>query len=183
MVKKLTAVLLTMCMAVSLLPMFAQAASKPDIKVGDYVKMGTYNNASILWRCVSIDDNGPLMLADRIVDTLAYDAKTNDNSNSKSHSRSYKRADYGSNYWRDSNMRSWLNSTAAAGKIDWLCGNPPKDGYPVFPLDERKGRLDCFPNFPIPLPEGFERACHVAFIDDFHCYIFFCRAAFAAPIL
>lgn len=42
MVKKLTAVLLTMCMAVSLLPMFAQAASKPDIKVGDYVKMGTY---------------------------------------------------------------------------------------------------------------------------------------------
>lgn len=54
---------------------------------------------------------------------------------------------------------------------------------PVFPLDERKGRLDCFPNFPIPLPEGFERACHVAFIDDFHCYIFFCRAAFAAPIL
>ena len=92
MVKKLTAVLLTMCMAVSLLPMFAQAASKPDIKVGDYVKMGTYNNASILWRCVSIDDNGPLMLADRIVDTLAYDAKTNDNSNSKSHSRSYKRA-------------------------------------------------------------------------------------------
>ena len=106
MVKKLTAVLLTMCMAVSLLPMFAQAASKPDVKVGDYVKMGTYNNASILWRCVSIDDNGPLMLADRIVDTLAYDAKTNDNSNSKSHSRSYKRADYGSNYWRDSNMRS-----------------------------------------------------------------------------
>ena len=129
MVKKLTAVLLTMCMAVSLLPMFAQAASKPDIKVGDYVKMGTYNNASILWRCVSIDDNGPLMLADRIVDTLAYDAKTNDNSNSKSHSRSYKRADYGSNYWKDSNMRSWLNSTAAAGKVDWLCGNPPKDGY------------------------------------------------------
>ena len=26
-------------------------------------------------------------------------------------------------------MRSWLNSTAAAGKVDWLCGNPPKDGY------------------------------------------------------
>ncbi len=69
------------------------------------------------------------MLADKIVDTLAYDAKTNDNSNSKSHSRSYKRADYGSNYWRDSNMRSWLNSTAAEGKVDWLCGNPPKDGY------------------------------------------------------
>lgn len=109
--------------------MFVQATSKPDIQVGDYIKMGTYNSASILWRCVSIDDNGPLMLADRIVDTLAYDAKTNDNSNSKSHSRSYKRDNYGSNYWKDSNMRSWLNSTASAGKVDWLCGNPPKDGY------------------------------------------------------
>ena len=129
MAKKITAVLLALCMTISLLPMFVQAASKPDIQVGDYIKMGTYNNASILWRCVSIDGNGPLMLADRIVDTLAYDAKTNDNSNSKSHSRSYKRDDYGSNYWKDSNMRSWLNSTASAGKVDWLCGNPPKDGY------------------------------------------------------
>ena len=129
MAKKITAVLLALCMIISLLPMFVQAASKPDIQVGDYIKMGTYNSASILWRCVSIDDNGPLMLADRIVDTLAYDAKTNDNSNSKSHSRSYKRDDYGSNYWKDSNMRSWLNSTASAGSVDWLCGNPPKDGY------------------------------------------------------
>ena len=129
MTKKITAILLALCMAISILPMSVQASSKPDIKVGDYVKMGTYNNASILWRCVSIDDNGPLMLADRIIDTLAYDAKTNDNSNSKSHSRSYKRDDYGSNYWKDSNMRSWLNSSAAAGKVDWLCGNPPKDGY------------------------------------------------------
>ena len=129
MTKKITAILLALCMAISVLPMTIQAASKPDIKVGDYVKMGAYNNASILWRCVSIDNNGPLMLADKIVDTLAYDAKTNDNSNSKSHSRSYKRDDYGSNYWKDSNMRSWLNSSAAAGNVDWLCGNPPKDGY------------------------------------------------------
>ena len=146
MTKKLTAVLLALCMAVSLLPMSVQASSKPDIKVGDYVKMGTYNNASILWRCVSIDDNGPLMLADRIIDTLAYDAKTNDNSNSKSHSRSYKRDDYGSNYWKDSNMRSWLNSTAAAGKVDWLCGNPPKDGYVsgVGAYNEKAGFLNAF---------------------------------------
>ena len=129
MTKKITAIFLALCMAISVLPMTVQAASKPDIKVGDYVKMGNYNNASILWRCVSIDDNGPLMLADKIVDTLAYDAKTNDNSTSKSHSRSYKRDDYGSNYWKDSNMRSWLNSTASAGNVDWLCGNPPKDGY------------------------------------------------------
>ena len=146
MTKKLTAILLALCMAISILPMSVQAASKPDIKVGDYVKMGTYNNASILWRCVSIDDNGPLMLADKIVDTLAYDAKTNDNSNSKSHSRSYKRDDYGSNYWKDSNMRSWLNSTASAGNVDWLCGNPPKDGYVsgVGAYNQKAGFLNAF---------------------------------------
>ena len=146
MTKKLTAVLLALCMAISILPMSVQAASKPDIKVGDYVKMGTYNNASILWRCVSIDNNGPLMLADKIVDTLAYDAKTNDNSNSKSHSRSYKRDDYGSNYWKDSNMRSWLNSTASAGNVDWLCGNPPKDGYVsgVGAYNQKAGFLNAF---------------------------------------
>ena len=146
MTKKITAILLALCMAISILPMSVQAASKPDIKVGDYVKMGMYNNASILWRCVSIDNNGPLMLADKIVDTLAYDAKTNDNSNSKSHSRSYKRDDYGSNYWKDSNMRSWLNSTAAEGKVDWLCGNPPKDGYVsgVGAYNEKAGFLNAF---------------------------------------
>ena len=146
MTKKLTAILLALCMAISILPMSVQAASKPDIKVGDYVKMGTYNNASILWRCVSIDDNGPLMLADKIVDTLAYDAKTNDNSISKSHSRSYKRDDYGSNYWKDSNMRSWLNSTASAGNVDWLCGNPPKDGYVsgVGAYNQKAGFLNAF---------------------------------------
>ena len=144
--KKITAIFLVLCMAISVLPMTIQAASKPDIKVGDYVKMGAYNNASILWRCVSIDNNGPLMLADKIVDTLAYDAKTNDNSNSKSHSRSYKRDDYGSNYWKDSNMRSWLNSTAAEGKVDWLCGNPPKDGYVsgVGAYNEKAGFLNAF---------------------------------------
>ena len=146
MTKKITAIFLALCMAICVLPMTIQAASKPDIKVGDYVKMGAYNNASILWRCVSIDNNGPLMLADKIVDTLAYDAKTNDNSNSKSHSRSYKRDDYGSNYWKDSNMRSWLNSTAAEGKVDWLCGNPPKDGYVsgVGAYNEKAGFLNAF---------------------------------------
>ena len=146
MTKKITAIFLALCMAIPVLPMTIQATSKPDIKVGDYVKMGAYNNASILWRCVSIDNNGPLMLADKIVDTLAYDAKTNDNSNSKSHSRSYKRDDYGSNYWKDSNMRSWLNSTAAEGKVDWLCGNPPKDGYVsgVGAYNEKAGFLNAF---------------------------------------
>ena len=144
--RRLTAMFLSICLVFSLIPVSVQADSKPNIQIGDYVKMGTYNGSSILWRCVSIDADGPLMLADKIVDKLAYDAKTNDNSNSKSHSRSYKRDDYGSNYWKDSNMRSWLNSTAAEGKVDWLCGNPPKDGYVsgVGAYNEKAGFLNAF---------------------------------------
>ena len=144
--RRLIAMFLSICLVFSLIPVSVQADSKPNIKIGDYVQMGKYNGSSILWRCVSIDADGPLMLADKIVDTLAYDAKTNDNSNSKSHSRSYKRDDYGSNYWKDSNMRSWLNSTAAEGKVDWLCGNPPKDGYVsgVGAYNEKAGFLNAF---------------------------------------
>ena len=99
-----------------------------QVELGNYISLGKYNGKEILWRCVGEDENGALMLADNIIDTLPYDAMTNDNNRSKSHSRNYKRDTYGSNYWKDSNMRSWLNSTAAAGEVKWLCGNPPRDG-------------------------------------------------------
>lgn len=97
------------------------------VKLGNYIRLGKYKDKDIIWRCVSIDEKGALMLADNIIDTLPYDAKTNDNNHSKSHSRNYNRDNRGSNYWKDSNMRSWLNSTAVAGEVKWLCGNPPRD--------------------------------------------------------
>ena len=100
-----------------------------QVELGNYISLGKYNGKDIVWRCVGEDENGKLMLADKVLDTLPYDAKTNDNNRSKSHSRNYKRDTYGSNYWKDSNMRSWLNSTAAAGEVKWLCGNPPRTGY------------------------------------------------------
>ena len=100
-----------------------------QVKSGDYISLGKYNGKDVVWRCVSIDEKGPLMLADNVIDTLPYDAMTSDNNRSKSHSRNYKRDTYGSNYWKDSNMRSWLNSTAVAGEVKWLCGNPPKADY------------------------------------------------------
>ena len=100
-----------------------------QVELGQYISLGKYNGKDVIWRCVSVDDKGSLMLADKVIDTLPYDAMTSDNSRSKSHSRNYKRDTYGSNYWKDSNMRSWLNSTAAAGEVKWLCGNPPRTGY------------------------------------------------------
>ena len=104
------------------------AKTTTQVNLGDYIILGKYNGKDIVWRCVSIDGSGTLMLADSIIDTLPYDAKTNDNNRSKSHSRNYNRDNRGSNYWKDSNMRSWLNSTAVAGEVKWLCGNPPREG-------------------------------------------------------
>ena len=105
------------------------AITATHVELGDYISLGKYDGKDIIWRCVSIDDKGKLMLADNIIDTLPYDAMTSDNSRSKSHSRNYMRDTYGSNYWKDSNMRSWLNSTATVGEVKWLCGNPPKADY------------------------------------------------------
>ena len=104
------------------------AKTTTQVNLGDYMILGKYNGKDIVWRCVSIDDTGTLMLADSIIDMLPYDAKTNDNNHSKSHSRNNNRDNRGSNYWKDSNMRSWLNSTAVAGEVKWLCGNPPREG-------------------------------------------------------
>ena len=116
-----------------------------QIELGQYISLGKYNCKDVIWRCVDVDEKGCLMLADYIVDTLPYDAMTNDNSRSKSHSRNYKRDTYGSNYWKDSNMRSWLNSAADAGEVKWLCGNPPRAGYvDGNAYDEKVGFLNDF---------------------------------------
>ena len=116
-----------------------------QLELGNYISLGKYNGKEILWRCVGEDENGALMLADNIIDTLPYDAKTNDNNRSKSHSRNYNRDNRGSNYWKDSNMRSWLNSTAVAGEVKWLCGNPPReDSVDGNAYDQKAGFLNDF---------------------------------------
>ena len=102
-----------------------QASAATTIKLGDYVQMGTYYGEPILWRCVDIDENGPLMLSDKIICLKSFDAGVSTNSSTNSHSRNSHRFSYGSNYWADSNMRSWLNSDAGAGNVNWLCGNSP----------------------------------------------------------
>lgn len=154
--KQLTALVLCICMVLSVLPFSgtqtAQAAAEEtssvgtsNISIGDYISLGTYNGQPILWRCVDIDELGPLMLSDQVLATMAYDAKTSENSATRSHSRNLKRGTYGSNQWRDSNMRSWLNSKAEAGKVDWLCGNPPKSGFVgENPYDRAAGFLNGF---------------------------------------
>lgn len=91
-----------------------------DIKTGSYVQMGSYYDEPILWRCVSEDENGPLLISDQIITLKAFDAKGEHDNDYRSY-----RKNYGSNLWEDSNLRSWLNSDAEAGAVEWKCGNPP----------------------------------------------------------
>ena len=50
-----------------------------NISIGDYIRLGNYNGQPILWRCVDVDEMGPLMLSDQVLATMAYDAKTSEN--------------------------------------------------------------------------------------------------------
>jgi len=128
---RVTALLLSAVLTLCLLPLPVRAAgAETGVQLGDYIQLGRYDGEPILWRCVSVDKNGPLMLSDKVLcDSMPYDAQTSENSANGSHRRSSNRSKYGSNHWRDSDMRSWLNSDADAGQVEWLCGNPPKDGY------------------------------------------------------
>ncbi len=104
-----------------------RAEATQTISIGEYIQLGKYYGKPILWRCVDIDEYGPLMLSDKIITIKAYDAKGDVTSGSHGngyYSGDWRRA-YGSNYWGDSNIRSWLNSTEKEGNVKWLCGNPP----------------------------------------------------------
>lgn len=74
-------ILLSAVMMLCMMVLPAKSAdAKINIKIGDYIRLGTYNNESVLWRCVNVDDNGPLMLSDRVLeDYMPYDAMTSDN--------------------------------------------------------------------------------------------------------
>lgn len=144
-----------------------------DIKLGDYMKMGNYNGEEMLWRCVSFekisgyDEEGnpiidssdtineykegylPLMFCDYNLCKKAFDASGTNLGGS--HSRGFNdgnlRENYGSNYWGDSNIRDWLNSTATAGNIIWSCGNVPDDSHihgGFYPYDKGAGFLTNF---------------------------------------
>ena len=122
--KRMVSLITMLCMLCAMLPCMPVQASM-NINIGDYLQMGTYYGEPILWRCVDIDENGPLILSDKILCIKAFDA-SGDNT-SGSHGRNIQNDDYrkkwGSNYWADSNIRDWLNSES--NSVTWSCGNPP----------------------------------------------------------
>lgn len=101
-------------------------AIKSELKIGDYILLGKYYNEPILWRCIDIDKNGPLMLSDRIIMLKAFDAAGNHTyADGTLQPVNGGRTKYGSNVWDTSNLRAWLNSSASAGNIVWPDDCPP----------------------------------------------------------
>ena len=52
--RRMLSILLSAVMLLSLTVLPAKAAdAKINIKIGDYIRLGTYNNEFVLWRCVA----------------------------------------------------------------------------------------------------------------------------------
>lgn len=123
------------------------SAKSLTLKIGDYVQMGKYFDEPILWRCVDIDENGPLMLSDKIITIKAFDAKGNHtyaDGTAQADVADNPRTHFGSNLWETSNIRSWLNSSATAGNVVWPDGCPPTKDNIFFErsaYDSEKGFL------------------------------------------
>lgn len=134
--KSIIALTLIMALVLPLIPCVGFAAS--EIAVGDYVVMGRYMGHSIVWRCIANDDNGYLMLSDKILTLKCFDPageKTTDNYNT--------RVNAGSDYWPESSLRRWLNSDDDV--VRYASGHVPnaasvKDG--INPYDSERGFLN-----------------------------------------
>ncbi len=87
-------------------------ADSEQFSIGDYFIIGQYKGAPILWRYAADDDNGMLIVSDKVITYKSFD------DNSKSGYKS-------SNLWETSYIRIWLNSTMPAGEIEWPVGETP----------------------------------------------------------
>ncbi|SJZ43644.1 DUF6273 domain-containing protein [Eubacterium coprostanoligenes] len=120
----------------------AIAKDNSSIAIGDYITLGTYYGEPILWRCVDIDENGPLMLSDKILCLKAFDA-AGESDEYHSDGWGYIRKRYGSNCWYDSSIRQWLNTS---GSVSYSHCPPSKQN--VYngsnPYDEENGFLSGF---------------------------------------
>ena len=74
------------------------------IRTGEYVSLGAYNGDKIIWRCIERNEQGAVMIADKIVCLRPFD--------DKEESDNTERNLYGDNNWKNSQIRRWLNSNS-----------------------------------------------------------------------
>lgn len=115
-----------------------------DIEVGTYIQLGKYNGESIVWRCIDNDENGKLILSDKILCYKVYDV--GDKNENRLNDLGWQMHDEcGNGFWEESQIRAWLNAKEFGGSINWPSGyapsgNPMNNGTP-FPYDTEDGFL------------------------------------------
>lgn len=138
MLKKMMSLLLSLVIiagVVIVTPFAAGATSTDSISVGDCITLGSYLGEPIVWRCVAIDENGPLMLSDKILCKKSFDAAYSGYNN-------YYRERYGSNNWKTSCIRQWLNTS---GKVTWNGSSPSLNNiFGTNNYENESGFLSCF---------------------------------------
>ena len=87
----------------------AAAPSVEDMQIGDYFTLGKYDEETIAWRYMDEDENGKLMVSDRILCEKPY---------GNTGTTPYNAFNY-NYFWRESFIRAWLNSDVAEGAMDW----------------------------------------------------------------
>lgn len=69
-----------------------------SLQIGDYVRLGQYDDEPIVWRFMDEDAHGKLMVSDKILCEKPYGE---------------------TNFWKESFIRMWLNSDVSEGEVDW----------------------------------------------------------------
>ncbi|MBE5041038.1 copper amine oxidase N-terminal domain-containing protein [Ructibacterium gallinarum] len=98
-------------------PCAAVAEEELTYDIGTYYQLGSYLNAPIVWKCIdNTDENGVLLVSDKILCYKAADAGET----------VYYASFCNTNFWEETDIRAWLNSTAPAGEVVWPRGYPPE---------------------------------------------------------
>ena len=63
-----------------------------EMQIGDYFILGKYNEEPIVWRYVADDENGKLIVSDKVLCNKPFGL---------------------SSFWQESYVRKWLNSTVS----------------------------------------------------------------------
>ena len=98
--KRILSLILSIVLMLSLvnMPVNAESASEQSLKLGDYITLGCYNGEDIVWRYVADDENGKLMLCDRVLCERMYYCDPNQFIST-----------YMVDDWSNSAVRRWLN--------------------------------------------------------------------------
>ena len=103
-IKRLLVLVTVICILCSLFCVNGFADSG-KFAIGDYFIIGQYNEAPILWRYVADDDNGMLIVSDKIICFKIF-GKYSDRDTSIDNV-----------FWKESHIRTWLNSSALSGQV------------------------------------------------------------------